>query len=51
LQLCYIADMKIEFTPGASEGVERHIQVSVPAEDVKDAEDKAARRYASTARL
>ena len=43
--------MKIEFTPGASEGVERHIQVSVPAEDVKDAEDKAARRYASTVRL
>jgi trigger factor len=43
--------MKIEFTPGASEGVERHIQVSVPAEAVKDAEDKAARRYASTVRL
>ena len=43
--------MKIEFTPRASEGVERHIQVSVPAEAVKDAEDKAARRYASTVRL
>jgi trigger factor len=43
--------MKIEFTPRASEGVERHIQVSVPAEVVKDAEDKAARRYASTVRL
>jgi len=43
--------MKIEFTPGASDGVERHIQVSVPAEAVKDAEDKAARRYASTVRL
>jgi trigger factor len=49
--LCYIPDMKIEFTPRASEGVERHIQVSVPAEVVKDAEDKAARRYASTVRL
>src|SRR6202030_3035013 len=49
--LCYIAHMKIEFTPRASEGVERHIQVSVPAEAVKDAEDKAARRYASTVRL
>lgn len=48
---CYIAHMKIEFTPRASEGVERHIQVSVPAEVVKDAEDKAARRYASTVRL
>ncbi|MDQ6770450.1 MAG: trigger factor [Gemmatimonadota bacterium] len=43
--------MKIEFTPRASEGVERHIQVSVPAEAVKDAEDKAARHYASTVRL
>ncbi|MEO8910428.1 MAG: trigger factor [Gemmatimonadaceae bacterium] len=43
--------MKIEFTPRASEGVERHIQVSVPADVVKEAEDKAARRYASTVRL
>jgi trigger factor len=43
--------MKIEFTPRASDGVERHIQVSVPPEAVKDAEDKAARRYASTVRL
>jgi len=43
--------MKIEFTPRASEGVERYIQVSVPAEAVKDAEEKAARRYASTVRL
>jgi trigger factor len=43
--------MKIEFTPRASEGVERHIQVSVPPEAVKDAEEKAARRYASTVRL
>jgi trigger factor len=43
--------MKIEFTPRASEGVERHIQVSVPAEAVRDAEEKAARRYASTVRL
>ncbi|MGI8400850.1 MAG: trigger factor [Gemmatimonadaceae bacterium] len=43
--------MKIEFTPRASEGVERHIQVSVPADVVKDAEDRAARRYASTVRL
>ncbi|HJQ09707.1 MAG TPA: trigger factor [Gemmatimonadaceae bacterium] len=43
--------MKIEFTPRASEGVERHVQVSVPPEAVKDAEEKAARRYASTVRL
>jgi trigger factor len=43
--------MNFEFTARASEGVERHIQVSVPVEAVKDAEDKAARRYASTVRL
>src|SRR4029077_14412911 len=43
--------MKIEFTSRESEGVERHIQVSVPAEAVKDAEEKAARRYASTVML
>src|SRR5258705_2678750 len=43
--------MKFEFPSGASEGVERHIQVSVPVEVVKDAEEKAARRYASTVRL
>ena len=43
--------MKIEFTPGPADGVERHIQVSVPVEAVKDAEEKAARRYASTVRL
>ena len=43
--------MMIEFTPRAAEGVERHIQVSVPAEAVKEAEEKAARRYASTVRL
>src|SRR6478672_6600756 len=43
--------MKIELMRSASEGVERHIQVSVPADVVKDAEDKAARRYASTVRL
>ncbi|HEV7837818.1 MAG TPA: trigger factor [Gemmatimonadaceae bacterium] len=43
--------MNIEFTPRASEGVERHIQVSVPVEAVREAEEKAARRYASTVRL
>ena len=43
--------MKIEFTPRETEGTERRIQVSVPAEAVKDAEEKAARRYASSARL
>jgi trigger factor len=43
--------MKIEFTPRAGEGVERHVGVSIPAEAVRDAEQKAARRYASTVRL
>lgn len=43
--------MDIEIAPGSAEGVERHIKVSVPAETVKEAEDKAARRYASTVRL
>jgi len=31
--------------------VDRHVQVSVPVETVRDAEDKAARRYASSVRL
>lgn len=48
---CYIAPMDFEIAPSAAEGVERHIKVSVPAETVKEAEEKAARRYASTVRL
>ncbi|HVF38639.1 MAG TPA: trigger factor family protein, partial [Gemmatimonadaceae bacterium] len=43
--------MNIEITPRESSGVDRHIQVSVPPETVRDAEDKAARRYASSVRL
>ncbi|HXG71615.1 MAG TPA: trigger factor [Gemmatimonadaceae bacterium] len=43
--------MKIEFTPRVSDGAERHIKVSVPVDVVRDAEEKAARRYASTVRL
>jgi trigger factor len=43
--------MPIEITPKESSGVDRHIQVSVPVETVRDAEDKAARRYASSVRL
>src|SRR5688500_3216766 len=43
--------MKIEFTPSATEGVERHVKVSIPVEAVRDAEQKAARHYASTVRL
>ena len=43
--------MKIEFIPSAADGVERHVKVSIPAEAVRDAEQQAARRYASTVKL
>jgi trigger factor len=43
--------MPIEITKQEGSGVDRHVQVSVPVETVKDAEDKAARRYASSVRL
>jgi trigger factor len=43
--------MNIEITPKKSDGVERLLQISVPVETVRDAEDKAARRYASRVRL
>jgi len=43
--------MNIEITPKKSEGLERLIEVRVPVEAVRDAEDKEARRYASHVRL
>ena len=43
--------MEIEITTKKSEGGARHLEVRVPAETVADAEDKAARRYASKLRL
>lgn len=43
--------MTFEITQKESTGVDRHVQVSVPADAVKDAEDKAARHYASSVRL
>ena len=43
--------MNIEITPKETSGVDRHVQITVPAETVRDAEDKAARRYASSVRL
>jgi len=43
--------MNIEITKQEGSGVDRHVQVSVPVETGKDAEDKAARRYASSVRL
>jgi len=41
----------IQITPKKSSGVERLLEVSVPADTVRDAEETAARRYASTVRL
>jgi trigger factor len=43
--------MPIEITKNEGSAVDRHVQVSVPAETVRDAEEKAARRYASSVRL
>jgi trigger factor len=43
--------MNIEITPKKTDGLERLIEVKVPIEAVRDAEDNAARRYASSVRL
>jgi trigger factor len=43
--------MNIEITPKRSEGLERFIEVKVPVETVADAENRAAKKYASTVRL
>jgi trigger factor len=43
--------MNIEITPKKTDGLERLIEVRVPIETVRDAEEKAARRYASGVRL
>src|SRR6266542_3172062 len=43
--------MNIQITPKESSGVDRHVQFSVPVEAVREAEDRAARRYASSVRL
>jgi len=43
--------MNIEITPKKSDGLERLIEVRVPLDTVRDAEDQAARRYASSVRL
>ncbi len=43
--------MELEITTKKSDGVARHLEVRVPAETVADAEDKAARRYATKLRL
>jgi trigger factor len=43
--------MNIEITPKKSDGLERLIEVRVPVETVRDAEETAAKRYASSVRL
>ena len=43
--------MSIEITQKKSSGVERRLAVSVPADQVRDAEEEAARGYASKVRL
>src|SRR5688500_12127249 len=43
--------MDIQITTKKSDGVERLLEVSVPAATVQEAEEKTARRYASSVRL
>ena len=43
--------MEIQIKTKKSQGLERLLEVSVPVETVREAEEKAARRYASQARL
>ena len=43
--------MNIQITPKKTDGVERLLEISVPVADVRDAEERAARRYASRVRL
>ena len=43
--------MNISITPTEQTGISRRLQISVPPETVAEYEDKAARKYASQARL
>lgn len=43
--------MDIQITTKKSEGVERLLEVQVPVEAIREAEEKTARRYASSVRL
>ncbi|MEO6210669.1 MAG: trigger factor [Gemmatimonadaceae bacterium] len=43
--------MQIDITPVKTEGLERLLEVSVPLPEVEEAEDRAAKRYASQVRL
>ncbi|MEP7066436.1 MAG: trigger factor, partial [Gemmatimonadota bacterium] len=43
--------MQIDITPVKTEGLERLLEVTVPLPEVQEAEDRAAKRYASQVRL
>src|SRR5215208_6838392 len=43
--------MDIQITPKKTEGLDRTLEVSVPVEEVRNAEERAARRYATQVRL
>src|SRR5919201_6103073 len=43
--------MDIQITPKKTDGLERVFEISVPAAEVRNAEERAARRYASQVRL
>src|SRR5688572_13134062 len=43
--------MNLEITPKKTDGVERLLQISVPLETVRAAEERAAKRYATSVRL
>jgi trigger factor len=43
--------MNIEITPKKTDGLERLIEVTVPVEAVREAEEQAAKRYATNVRL
>ncbi|HXC24598.1 MAG TPA: trigger factor, partial [Gemmatimonadaceae bacterium] len=43
--------MEIQITPKSSTGVERAVEVTVPAAEIAAAEEKTTRRYASSVRL
>src|SRR6266568_7463137 len=43
--------MQIDIKTKKTDGVERLLEVSVPLETVQEAEERTARRYASSARL
>jgi trigger factor len=46
-----LTPMNLQVTEKKVDGVERLLQVEVPADMVRQAEEKAVRRYASSARL